>query len=1219
MPNGRNTAFYGSLALGLAIVALGPPAQAGPARYDKDTRSFRFSYTFATLPGAVGQGQATVGTLVGSVQKPSPEQEANVKVLVGKVSDVLFRATAGRAKISRLDYVDDIKDADIVVSLTGRPASAGWAIRGAINGQPGQIVFYYQSLVPEIQQDVVFTAAHEVCHYIFGLTDEYTPVYSPGCPARAGTPGCLMDNFLSGARGYMGRFCAGDHNEQGDQRQSCQAIVDKFFDDQGVRADANALSSVAGDPRPMLVEAAIGQVRAKRRADLAAGKLGTGLESFARTTLKALFAEFNRESPLKLPVADTLLADLLKTIVRQGSSVPIENPAGLEPKIFGQIKAEADRLTEFVSGEKAESTRSSKIRAGLSAFIKLLRSTDAISKADLAPSEETKLVKRLADDGARPAADRGVDRLVGLADITAALNQSIASDVVTILDSLGEPGVPARRDYLASVDRDLKKYAIPGRLSTGFGLRRTRLIIPDPINLENNIVLAQGGIFPYDALRNRSIVQFTRLIQRSKIELARPSPGVLSNSLYESLAGRLDNKFERLPDENPWSTRSDPVNLRALMQDTLDQLQRGRLENIIFLVPPGGLPASFGDQLQVLHAKLKSGLDVRIDVVIVGPTPIPEELRHLSAISRGTVLNITDIDEIGAISQRLKNEQSSGSWVTVPQQAKFSTVEVPPTGLIAHFLQKQEPSPPTSKFKRASAKINHADKEATKLLGAIRELKKKLEVLPASPRRGVLLDLKAAIDIAPAVTRTDAAGLRQLDLRANILEIEQRLTDLVKLVETAEVAGKPNEADLDPAFKTRFMDRGLEIKIGAAIARLKTLTALIAQQMDDQDLAGEMDSRNKLATTIAATKVAFGAIDDSGLPSELWKISANFEASWEAILDVVGVQVPIYRRVDRDNLDKLRLGIETKRFEVPATQPGSPLVRLNQFHAEEQGEFELIIGLSRELPKLRDPDRPGDARRPIRPKLTLRDPRQLAAIRVPSETNIKFDEEASTRTLLVYRSEKPFSIPPGWYTPVLEFDPETLQYLRDNEVNYTFTVGSSRSNIQLIASLVQPPGDGTRGTLRSKVADADGRIGPNTAVIEVQVSCGSSVLGAQIGSVLQRIDLGVAPIDPEPMDFLDDGKGRDRVKGDGVYTGTISLAGVTSPTEFRVFIQADTTDGKATYIPLDDPTDDGKQNAADHTTRDKAGAAAREAVQAVAEGAAERFQRATSIHFHVVP
>src|SRR5262249_34906854 len=145
-----------------------------------------------------------------------------------KVSNELFRATAGRLNIVSLDFVPDAKRADLVISLTGRPAGAGWAIESAIEGRAGQVGLFYNTLAAGWEPDAVAITAHAVCHYIFGLVDEYD--LPSGCPLRSPDgPGCLMDNPLSrGVRhGWYGRFCTDqDHNRLPSNPRSCQGIVE---------------------------------------------------------------------------------------------------------------------------------------------------------------------------------------------------------------------------------------------------------------------------------------------------------------------------------------------------------------------------------------------------------------------------------------------------------------------------------------------------------------------------------------------------------------------------------------------------------------------------------------------------------------------------------------------------------------------------------------------------------------------------------------------------------------------------------------------------------------------------------------------------------------------------------------------------------------------------------------------------------------------------------
>src|SRR5262249_23242336 len=123
---------------------------------------------------------------------------------------------------------------------------------------------------------------------------------------------------------------------------------------------------------------------------------------------------------------------------------------------------------------------------------------------------------------------------------------------------------------------------------------------------------------------------------------------------------------------DPTLRRTVRGDIQQTLADIADQLQRDRLENIVILVPPGGLPPSVGQQIPLMRSRLQSNLDVRVDLVLVGAVDIATELRDAIIDSRGSVLTVTDVDEIGAIAQRLRNEQSSGSWVIIPQPGNFA-------------------------------------------------------------------------------------------------------------------------------------------------------------------------------------------------------------------------------------------------------------------------------------------------------------------------------------------------------------------------------------------------------------------------------------------------------------------------------------------------------------------------------------------------------------------
>src|SRR4051812_40755524 len=91
----------------LAVAILAARADGGPARYDRETKSFDMAYTFVNLdPSVPGTFQA------GPPQRPSEAQDAAVRALINGASAILEQITQGRGRIGRLDYVDDPKKAD---------------------------------------------------------------------------------------------------------------------------------------------------------------------------------------------------------------------------------------------------------------------------------------------------------------------------------------------------------------------------------------------------------------------------------------------------------------------------------------------------------------------------------------------------------------------------------------------------------------------------------------------------------------------------------------------------------------------------------------------------------------------------------------------------------------------------------------------------------------------------------------------------------------------------------------------------------------------------------------------------------------------------------------------------------------------------------------------------------------------------------------------------
>jgi hypothetical protein len=189
-----------------------------------------------------------------------------MKAVMAVVSKNLYQATGGRAKIGSFNYVNSIKKADVIISLDDAPGRAGYAIRGAIDGKPGQLVLFFRNYETDGPDDFALTAFHEINHYLFALPDEYRDDGAAGnCPLiNPSGPGCIMDNYHKGPPrfGWYGRYCGepqkiGDHNSGAPQAmyadetpdQSCQQLIEKFFSDRPMTRQAMA-APPADEARP---------------------------------------------------------------------------------------------------------------------------------------------------------------------------------------------------------------------------------------------------------------------------------------------------------------------------------------------------------------------------------------------------------------------------------------------------------------------------------------------------------------------------------------------------------------------------------------------------------------------------------------------------------------------------------------------------------------------------------------------------------------------------------------------------------------------------------------------------------------------------------------------------------------------------------------------------------------------------------------------------------
>lgn len=962
------------------------------------------------------------------------------------------------------------------------------------------------------------------------------------------------------------------------------------------------------------------------------------------------------------------LSKAVDLIVKASTALPINKPLGLRKEVFDRIQAEAKRLGEE-SALKTPSARFSKVRSGLQAFVKTLLGANQFSAENFDKNEQKALVDRLAHAESRTEDEKALDQLVGMSTAQLDYSQRMARWIVTVLDEMEAPGTRARLDELGAIENRLKKFSIPGRTAQGFGQRRSRFITPDSVDESYANVSTQGGVFPYSDIRKRGFFAFSRLINRERIELVTPrfNNGVNAGPLEVRIDRPLEPKAEDEPEIRRQQTNND---LLALLTETFNQLERNRLENISLLVPPGGFPDDFRSYIQVMRTKLRDDYDVRLDIVLVGPATIPQELRDLSVKSHGSVLTVTDLDEVGAIAQRLKNEQSSGAWVIVPQ---VSTIPQKDQAAVQQFVPQQAgpgapvqgPQDPATFAKELRNEIvarkkiiNAMTGEASDILAKLLDPKNQNPLLPEALKRE---PVKRQIENASVDLNTFMYLLEQLEdgeKDRDLTQTDEGARNLNRKIMNFIVQARDSLSSLEGSISLAADTTNVE-----ASANLSDLICLAKGYSKPNDPNEKADPnrkadpkekdcpKEKLLTpeffqnlidkADATDKKRFIAFKGESISKleRLRRFLRLHEKWYEAALLATKDNVPIYKRIDRTKLDSLRKQVEdvqvmqaVKHVVAPTIGAGPNDVRLARFYVEPGGKmgdfnFELVVGLARGLPLVFNSK---TKRLELRlPSLDLYSDNGIIAA---DARNMKLEKSLFDATLLVFRAQDPSRLSEGWYTPVLRFEQEVMDQIKApyNEINFTFSVASLRPNIQLIASLRQPDGAKTRGTIHS---------GEQEAVVEVLVSAGSPIRGAKVYGYFQRINTGNTDIDTQEVLFQDEGQAQpldaDRLKDDGLYTAKIPIGNLTSGTEFRVFIQADTTDGNAAFVALDDPR---RFNADANNDQDQPLPLAKKKAkkstmtktleafqtkgiedQKKAEGPAPKFQRATSLHFRVEP
>ncbi|WP_157579419.1 hypothetical protein [Singulisphaera acidiphila] len=544
------------------------------------------------------------------------------------------------------------------------------------------------------------TAAHEVCHYLFGVVDEYN--FPHGCPSsNPGGPGCLMDNYLSqgNRHGWYGRFCSSiDHAPDPAQRQSCQEIVDKFFRDRNVTTNGTAdegasnastsaatIATTAVDNRKSKIDnitrAAMGKLREEYQAKLKGKKGGTSLTSI--TSLRGQVEKFLKSqlSQNQVELSKDEHKELIEGVLKNTASmVKLAIPPRFDPlvELIGTFAKNRAKELRDASPKDNESTRKRKIVQGLYAFLSGLSGTaNAPTITEKWTSEERQYLEHIAMQAATMSEEKRINEDLYQAALKhIQLDRETAGTVVDIAGELGVVGIESRLAALGEVDADLRLF-IPGRTaSTGFGRRRTIIIDPDPLDPSQDFVFCLSGIYRYTDLRDQYVDLFSKLVERAKIELLTTEiqkirleerRKMLAKPTYNRSRDAQLRRLAELADRNKVRAQRE-TELRATISELGQQIRRNRLENIVFLIPPGGLPRDIGVLFEGLRRQLIVQGDVRLDIVMVGPDFVPPELRDIAIGSGGSISTIADVDEVGALAQRLKNDQASGAWVILPHQ-----------------------------------------------------------------------------------------------------------------------------------------------------------------------------------------------------------------------------------------------------------------------------------------------------------------------------------------------------------------------------------------------------------------------------------------------------------------------------------------------------------------------------------------------------------------------
>ena len=344
--------------------------------------------------------------------------------------------------------------------------------------------------------------------------------------------------------------------------------------------------------------------------------------------------------------ARELAADTLKTTAREA----------LISSLFG------------IPDPKATEEAIRLVATGLQRFLRDRRQRSGVGSAP-ATAQEAAAEQAFLDKIARAAVgDRDVSdptaRSLEAARLQIELTEAIAENVLDLSSEIDVPGIRNRRVTYREVLAKLSTAALPGTPFTGFGRRRTLVLAPNPLDPDlDYISIDAGDHIPYGEIRRDLVSHFIQLIDRERIILGTdPETGMPvtaagldlnPNFLRTSRAMGKDDRFTQQ---------------RLAFEMAIEQIRRNRIENLIVVVPPDGLSLNLSDTLEAVRTLVLDGSDVRVDLVLVGYATVPLRFRDMVAQTGGSVQVIGDVDELGLIAQRIKNDVALGSWISRPQQ-----------------------------------------------------------------------------------------------------------------------------------------------------------------------------------------------------------------------------------------------------------------------------------------------------------------------------------------------------------------------------------------------------------------------------------------------------------------------------------------------------------------------------------------------------------------------